>query len=56
MRKLDDLSKQKNGGASFMKATPAQRLALLQELDKEQHDFSEKQRAESAKEVGRLYQ
>jgi hypothetical protein len=46
MRKLDDLSKQKNGGASFMKATPAQRLALLQELDKEQHDYSEKQRAE----------
>jgi hypothetical protein len=49
MRKLDDLSKQKNGGASFMKATPAQRLALLQELDKEQHDFSEKQRAEARK-------
>jgi hypothetical protein len=46
MRKLDDLSKQKNGGATFMKATPAQRLALLQELDKEQHDYSEKQRAE----------
>jgi hypothetical protein len=46
MRKLEDLSKQKNGGASFMKATPAQRLALLQELDKEQHDYSEKQRAE----------
>jgi Gluconate 2-dehydrogenase subunit 3 len=46
MRKLDDLSKQKNGGASFTKATPAQRLALLQELDKEQHDYSEKQRAE----------
>jgi hypothetical protein len=49
MRKLDDLSKQKNGGASFMKATPAQRLALLQELDKEQHDYSEKQRAERRK-------
>jgi len=49
MRKLDDLSKQKNGGASFMKATPAQRLALLQQLDKEQHDFSEKQRAERRK-------
>jgi hypothetical protein len=49
MRKLDDLSKQKNGGASFMKATPAQRLALLQELDKEQHDFSEKQRADRLK-------
>jgi hypothetical protein len=49
MRKLDELSKQKNGGASFMKATPAQRLALLQELDKEQHDYSEKQRAERLK-------
>jgi hypothetical protein len=49
MRKLDDLSKQKNGGASFMNATPAQRLALLQELDKEQHDYSEKQRAEGRK-------
>ena len=49
MRKLDDLSKQKNGGASFMKATPAQRLALLQELDKEQHEYSEKQRAEGRK-------
>ena len=49
MRKLDDLSKQKNGGASFMKATPAQRLALLQQLDKEQHDYSEKQRAEGRK-------
>jgi hypothetical protein len=48
MRKLDDLSKSKNG-ASFMKATPAQRLALLQELDKEQHDYSEKQRAEGRK-------
>jgi hypothetical protein len=49
MRKLDDLSKQENGGASFMKATPAQRLALLQELDREQHDYSEKQRAEGRK-------
>jgi len=48
MRKLDDLSKSKNG-ASFMKATPAQRLALLQDLDREQHDYSEKQRAEGRK-------
>jgi hypothetical protein len=32
-----------------MKATPAQRLALLQELDKAQHDFSERQRAEARK-------
>lgn len=48
MRKLDDASKKKNG-ASFMKATPTQRLALLQDLDREQHDYSEKQRAESRK-------
>lgn len=48
MRKLDDASKAKNG-ASFMKATPAQRLALLQDLDREQHDYSEKQRAEGRK-------
>ncbi len=48
MRKLDDASQKKNG-ASFMKSTPAQRLALLQDLDREQHDYSEKQRAESRK-------
>jgi hypothetical protein len=47
MRKLDDASKEKNGGATFMKATPAQRLALLETLDREQHDYGEKQRAES---------
>jgi glucoside 3-dehydrogenase (cytochrome c) hitch-hiker subunit len=47
MRQLDDASKDKNGGASFMKATPQQRLALLQTLDKEQFDYSEKQKAES---------
>jgi hypothetical protein len=45
MRKLDEASQKKNG-ASFMKSTPAQRLALLQDLDREQHDYSEKQRAE----------
>jgi hypothetical protein len=48
MRKLDEASKSKNG-AAFLKATPAQRLALLQELDREQHDYSEKQRAERRK-------
>jgi len=48
MRKLDEASQKKNG-ASFMKSTPAQRLALLQDLDREQHDYSEKQRAESRK-------
>ena len=49
MQKLNDASKSKNGGKSFMEATPAQRLALLEELDREQHDYSEKQRAEAKK-------
>jgi hypothetical protein len=49
MRKLDDASRDKNGGKTFMQATPQQRLALLQTLDKEQHDYSEKQRAEQLK-------
>ena len=49
MQKLDDLSKEKNGGKTFMQATPEQRLALLKTLDKEQHDYSEKQRAERMK-------
>src|SRR6185436_12934 len=49
MQKLNDASKAKNGGKSFMEATPAQRLALLEELDREQHDYSEKQRAEAKK-------
>ena len=44
MQKLDDLSKDKNGGKSFMAATPQQRLALLKTLDKEQFDYSEQQR------------
>jgi hypothetical protein len=44
MVKLDDASKDKNGGKTFMQATPEQRLALLKTLDKEQFDFSEKQR------------
>ncbi|HYU52769.1 MAG TPA: gluconate 2-dehydrogenase subunit 3 family protein [Gemmatimonadaceae bacterium] len=49
MRKLDDASKDKNGGKRFMQATPEQRLALLKTLDKEQFDYSEKQRAEDLK-------
>jgi len=32
-----------------MKATPQQRLALLETLDKEQFDFSERQKAEAKK-------
>lgn len=46
MVKLNDLSRDKNGGKTFMEATPEQRLALLKTLDREQFDFSEKQRAE----------
>jgi hypothetical protein len=49
MRKLDGASKDKNGGKTFMQATPEQRLALLKTLDKEQFDYSEKQRAEHLK-------
>jgi hypothetical protein len=49
MVNLDDASKEKNGGKTFMQATPEQRLALLKTLDKEQFDFSEKQRLEGLK-------
>jgi hypothetical protein len=49
MVKLDDVSKDKNGGKTFMLATPEQRLALLKTLDQEQFDFSEKQRLEGLK-------
>jgi hypothetical protein len=49
MVKLDDASKDKNGGKTFMQATPEQRLALLKTLDKEQFDYSEKRRLEGLK-------
>jgi hypothetical protein len=49
MVKLDDASKDKNGGKTFMQATPEQRLELLRTLDKEQFEFSEKQRLEGLK-------
>jgi hypothetical protein len=49
MVNLDDASKDKNGGRTFMQATPEQRLELLKTLDKEQFDFSEKQRLEGLK-------
>jgi len=49
MVKLDNASKDKNGGKTFMQATPAQRLALLKTLDKEQFDFSERHRLEQLK-------
>ena len=44
--KLDDASKDKNGGKTFMQASPEQRLALLKTLDKEQFDYSDKKRLE----------
>ena len=47
MAKLNDVSKEKNGGKTFMEATPEQRLALLQTLDKEQFDFLEKRKDRS---------
>jgi hypothetical protein len=49
MVNLDDASKASNGGKTFMQATPDQRLALLTTLDKEQFDYSEKQRLEGLK-------
>lgn len=36
---LDEASKTANGGATFLKATPAQRTALLTTLDQAQFDF-----------------
>jgi hypothetical protein len=49
MVKLDNASKDKNDGKTFMQATPAQRLALLKTLDKEQFDYSEKHRLDQLK-------
>ena len=49
MVKLNDASKDKYGGKTFVQATPEERLALLKTLDKEQFDYSEKQRAENLK-------
>ena len=49
MAKLNDASKDKNGGKTFMEATPEQRLALLKTLDKEQFDYSEKGRLDNIK-------
>ena len=49
MVKLNDASKDKNGGKTFMEATPEQRLALLKPLDKEHFDYSEKQASKGLK-------
>ena len=46
MGKLNDAMKDKYG-KTFMEATPQQRLEMLQQLDREQHDYSEKTKAEA---------
>src|SRR5205823_10336070 len=48
MRELNDASTEKNG-VVFMGATPQQRLALLQALDREQFNFSEQRKADAKK-------
>src|SRR5205085_10760066 len=52
MRALDEASKQANGGASFMQATPAQRLALLTKLDQEQKAQADAQDAADRRKKG----
>ena len=44
MRKLDEASQQANG-VGFMAATPAQRLAVLEQLDQEQKTYTERRDA-----------
>ncbi|HJP84496.1 MAG TPA: gluconate 2-dehydrogenase subunit 3 family protein [Gemmatimonadaceae bacterium] len=46
MGKLNDAMKDKYG-KTFMEATPQQRLEMLQTLDREQHDYGEKQKSEA---------
>jgi len=46
MGKLNDAMKDKYG-KTFMEATPQQRLEMLQSLDKQQYDYSEKMKAEA---------
>ncbi|HYW51473.1 MAG TPA: gluconate 2-dehydrogenase subunit 3 family protein [Gemmatimonadaceae bacterium] len=46
MAALDEASKKANGGATFLKATPAQRTALLTALDKEQFEFQKTRKPE----------
>ncbi|HVE78346.1 MAG TPA: gluconate 2-dehydrogenase subunit 3 family protein [Gemmatimonadaceae bacterium] len=47
MRKLDEESRKANN-ASFMQATPQQRLALLERLDREQKDYTDRREAARA--------
>ena len=58
MKKIDDESRKANG-AGFMKATPRQRLALLERLDREQKTYmdavEEAQRKRDAAKRGEAY-
>ena len=42
MRTLDEESKKANGGAGFLQATPQQRLALLERIDREAKDYGDR--------------
>jgi hypothetical protein len=46
MNKLNEASKKKFGGSTFMKITPEQRKELLTELDKEQKDYAKNKKKE----------
>ena len=52
LRELDRLSKQDNAGASFMTATPQQRLALLQKIDREQYAHSRARETATRRKAG----
>jgi hypothetical protein len=52
MQKVDEESRKLNGGASFMSATPQQRLALLERLDREQKAHSDAREAASRRAKG----
>jgi hypothetical protein len=52
MRTLDEESKKANGGAGFMQATPQQRLALLERIDREAKEYTDRvQAAKSSKQI-----
>jgi hypothetical protein len=54
MTALDDASKKVNGGLGFMAATPAQRTAVLESLDKEQHAFQSARKPDQAQHYFRM--
>jgi hypothetical protein len=54
MRALDEESRKANGGASFISATPQQRLALLERLDRDQKSINDAREAARRKAEGHL--